>query len=319
MSFASIKGKPGFSDSDAETVAKSFKAAFKGFGTDEKRVIKELLGLTNAQRQIVKDKYNNLYGKTLEEDLKDELKGNFEDICIALILPRLEFEARAIRESMRGAGTYDAIVIDLLCTKESAEIAQLKEQYKNLFDRDFEDDIKGEAEGPLERVYRSIAAGNRPSGSDVDTALAEAEAKELYDAGEGQFGTDDSVFVRILVSRSFAQLKATFDAYQRMFNKDIIDSIKAEAKGNFEDALLAIAESVRSRSVYFAKRLRQTMEGPGTKDKELITILVSRSEIDLVKIRQQYQKVYNRSLHDDLKEELHGDYEDIVLKLVGKD
>lgn len=60
-----------------------------------------MLNLNNAQRQIVKEKYKNLYGKTLEEDLKDELKGDFEDICVALLLPRFEFEAKEIRKAMQ--------------------------------------------------------------------------------------------------------------------------------------------------------------------------------------------------------------------------
>ena len=43
-----------------------------------------------------------------------------------------------------------------------------------------EDDIKDEERGDTERVYRSIATGDRPSGSAVDNALAEKEAQDLY-------------------------------------------------------------------------------------------------------------------------------------------
>lgn len=70
-----------------------------GFGTDEKRIIKDLLDFTNAQRQVIKEKYRLLFGRTLEEDFKDELTGTFEDICVALLLPRYEFEAKTIREA----------------------------------------------------------------------------------------------------------------------------------------------------------------------------------------------------------------------------
>ena len=38
-----------------------------------------MLDLNNGQRQVVKQKYLTLYGHTLEEDLKSELKGNLED------------------------------------------------------------------------------------------------------------------------------------------------------------------------------------------------------------------------------------------------
>lgn len=59
-------------------------------------------------------------------------------------------------------------------------------------------------------------------------------------AGEGKFGTEENELVRVLVSRSFAQLRATFDAYQNIAGKNIEDAIKAETEGHFEDALIAI-------------------------------------------------------------------------------
>ena len=125
-----MTGKSGLSDSEAETIARSFKDAMKGFGTDEQRIIKEICALTNAQRQIVEDRYQALYGHTLEEDLKSELRGDFEDIVIALLKPRFDYEAECVKNAMRGFGTREHVIIELLCTKESAEIEKLKEAYK---------------------------------------------------------------------------------------------------------------------------------------------------------------------------------------------
>ncbi len=73
----------------------------KGFGTDEKTIIKEIINHTNAQRQLIKEKYQSMYGHTLEEDLKDELKGNFEDVVVALLTPRYTFEAKCLKDAMK--------------------------------------------------------------------------------------------------------------------------------------------------------------------------------------------------------------------------
>ncbi len=47
----------------AEESAKSLNKAMKGFGTDETRLIKEIVGQSNGQRQLIKEKYLALYGK----------------------------------------------------------------------------------------------------------------------------------------------------------------------------------------------------------------------------------------------------------------
>lgn len=36
-------------------------------------------------------------------------------------------------------------------------------------------------------------------------------------------------------------------------------------------------------------------------------------------IKKEYKNLYRRALYDDLKNELRGDFEEIVLKLVGQD
>ena len=46
--------------------------------------------------------------------------------------------------------------------------------------------------------------------------------------------------------------------------------------------------------------------------------MVTRSEVDLGDVRKEYKNLYNRALQDDLKSELKGDFEDIILELVGK-
>ena len=43
------------------------------------------------------------------------------------------------------------------------------------------------------------------------------EARELYDAREGRRGTDEDKFTEIIGTRSFAQLRATFEEYTKVW------------------------------------------------------------------------------------------------------
>jgi hypothetical protein len=101
-----------------------------------------------------------------------------------------------------------------------------------VFNRDLDKDLDSDLSGDFCRVMRSLAAGNRDMSESVDYDLAKKEAINLYDAGEGKLGTDETEFIRILCSRSFSQLRATFDAYLKYSDNTIEKCIKKEMSGN---------------------------------------------------------------------------------------
>lgn len=55
-------------------------------------------------------------------------------------------------------------------------------------------------------------------------------------------------------------------------------------------------ECVQSPPAFFAKRLHKAMAGAGTNDTTLIRIIVSRAEIDLGTIRDEYERIYDKTL-----------------------
>ena len=86
---------------------------------------------------------------------------------------------------------------------------------------------------------KALSLGNRDSTYHVDLVLAQKEAKDLYEAGQGMLGTDENYFIRILCSRSYCQLRATFSYYLHIAENPIEKGIKNEMSGHLSCILFS--------------------------------------------------------------------------------
>ena len=59
-------------------------------------------------------------------------------------------------------------------------------------------------------------------------------------------------------------------------------------------------KSSLNRPAYFAERIRDAMSGAGTRDSDLIRLIVSRAEYDLANIKQEYLRRYGHALEKDI-------------------
>lgn len=303
---------------NANTDSEALRKAMKGMGTDEKVLI-EILG-TRPSEQVVQTvlAYKTQFGKDLIDDLKSETSGNFRAVCLARCLKPRVFDATEIHNAIKGAGTNEEVLIEILCTRNNQEIKEIKEQYKLLFNKDLEKDIVGDTSGNFRRLLVSLIQGNRDESTNVDQAAAKADADALFKAGEGQWGTDESKFNQVLVARSAAHLRVVFEEFKKIAKHDIFVSIDKEFSGDIRNGMLAVAGSVAHAPTYFAERLYKSMKGAGTNDSALVRLVVSRSDVDMVEIKEAFQKKYGKTLASFIQDDTTGDYEKILLKLIGQ-
>uniref|UniRef100_A0AAQ5XRA1 Annexin n=1 Tax=Amphiprion ocellaris TaxID=80972 RepID=A0AAQ5XRA1_AMPOC len=310
----SIKDFPG---ADPLRDVEVLRKAMKGFGTDENAIIELLGSRTNKQRVPMVAAYKTTYGKDLIRDLKSELTGNFENLVLAMLRTPAYFDASELREAIKGAGTDEACLIEILSSRSNAEIQEITRIYKAEYGKSLEDAISSDTSGHFRRLLISLSQGNRDERETVDISLAKQDAQKLYAAGENKVGTDESQFNAILCARSKPHLRAVFQEYQQMCGRDIEKSVCREMSGNLESGMVAVVKCIKNTPGYFAERLHKAMKGAGTKDRTLIRIMVSRSEIDMLDIRQEYQRTYGKSLYTDISGDTSGDYKKLLLKLCG--
>uniref|UniRef100_A0A8C5HY22 Annexin n=1 Tax=Gouania willdenowi TaxID=441366 RepID=A0A8C5HY22_GOUWI len=279
----------------------------KGFGTDENAIIELLGNRSRKQRVPLVAAYKTTYGKDLKHDLKSELTGNFEKLVLAMLMSQSAFDAYELREAIKGAGTDEACLIEILASRSNAEIIEINKIYKSEYGKTLEDAITSDTSGHFRRLLVSLSQGNRDERETVDIALAKQDAQKLYAAGENKVGTDESQFNAILCARSKPHLRAVFLEYQQMCGRDIEKSICREMSGNVESGMVALMFLL----------LCVSYQGAGTKDRTLIRIMVTRSEVDMLDIRQEYVRTYGKSLYTHISGDTSGDYKKLLLKLCG--
>ncbi|XP_062859568.1 annexin A11-like [Trichomycterus rosablanca] len=293
------------------------RKAMKGFGTDENAII-ELLGSRSSKQRVAMVRgYKTTYGKDLISEFKSELTGNFEALVLAMIKTPTEFDASELKHAMSGAGTDEACLIEILSSRTNAEIQEINRIFKAEYGKALEDAIIHDTSGHFRRLLVSLSQGNRDENPNVDMALAKQDAQKLYAAGANKIGTDESQFNAVLCARSKPHLRQVFLEYQQMCGKDIEKSICSEMSGDLEGGMLAVVKCIKNSPVYFAERLHKAMKGAGTKDRTLIRVMVSRSEIDMLDIRQAYLQSYGKSLYTEISGDTSGDYKKLLLKLCG--
>lgn len=296
--------------------AHDLRKAMKGFGCDDSVLINIITKRSNQQRQLIEKEYKTHYGRDLISDLKSETKGNFENLLVSLMIPSLEFYIRQIYSAIEGLGTDDEVLIEFLCGLSNVEMHTICEAYRQKYRRELEADIIGDTSGHFKRLLVSLCTGGRDENKPVDYELARRDASDLLKAGELKIGTDESAFNLVFCRRSYPHIKAVNDEYKKITGHFMDKAIESEFSGSIRNGLLAVLGCAVNKYEYFASRLHKSMAGLGTNDNQLIRIIVTRSEIDLICIKEAFEQKYGKSLKSWIKGDTSGSYRNCLYSLI---
>ena len=296
---------------DAEVLRK----AMEGWGTDEATLIKIIANRTNSQRQAIKAQYKATYGRDLVEDLKKETHGNLEEAFVALFTEPIEYDAVSLREAMKGVGTNEDTLIEIITSRSPQQLHAIKACYQKKYSRDLEADVKSETSGTLQKILITLLQGKRSTNTNPNQKQCKKIANEIFNAGEAKLGTDESVFNKYFGSLSPKELVCVAQEYQQLTGHTIIDAIEKEMSGDSKKAYRSIVYATLSPSEYFATRVHDAIKGLGTRDKLLIRILVTRDEVDMPMIKQYYKTLYGKDMVEAIKNDISGDYQKLMIEL----
>lgn len=68
--------------------------------------------------------------------------------------------------------------------------------------------------------------------------------------------------------------------------------------------------------MYFAKEVKKSIKGLGTDEHTLNRIVVSRCEVDMKQIKEEYTRLYSTTMEKDVSGDVSGDYGKLLLELI---
>ena len=292
--------------------------AVHGAGTDERAIINIIVNRNYAQRAEIRRCYKSCYGKDLIKRLKEDTSGNFKDVVAAMFMTPAEFDAMCLYKAMKGLGTHEGVLIEIIGTRTSQQLMEIKDAFQREYNESLEKWVKGDTSGNFRNLLIALLQCNRSMNPNPDPNMCQQDAQMLYNAGEGRWGTDESTFIRIFANRSPAEMAMINDCYTRLRGKGLLKAIDKEFSGDIKKLLETVVGGLVDPAGYFAQRIREAVKGLGTNDSKLVRVIVSRSEIDLGLIKRAYQTMYGRDMLNDVRSDTSGYYKEILTGLISR-
>ncbi|XP_016423803.1 annexin A3-like [Sinocyclocheilus rhinocerous] len=222
-------------------------------------------------------------------------------------------DVAALRKAIEGIGTTEKTLIDILTHRSSSQKQAISKAYEETTNRILVNDLKGDTQGNFENLLVALA---RPP--------AVNDAKWLIKAMKGT-GTDNSILIETLASRTNKQIKELSAAYAEETKKTLIQNLKTEVSGDFGKAILLLAEGTRDESTNVnadkaredAKALYHAGEKKlGTDESKFIEILCKRSIPHLRQTILEYKNISGKTLQKSIEKEMSGNLEELLVDIV---
>ena len=295
--------------------AKTLYDLIKSKNKDDNKLIKLVTSRTKEERIKIKEEYNSTMNSDLIKDLQNAYSYHFRDVLVGLFYSPLDYDCYQIRKAVKGLGTDEDALIEILATRSPETIEQMKSRYKDMFPgHDMISDIKDDTSGSFWIVLKALLENKRNENKNPDFKECEKCAKMLFDSGPNK-STNVNTFIDILTKKSKEEIALIGKIYHKMTNSNILVDTQKYFSGDTKKAFIGIIYGILSPSEYFAKLVNDAVKGLGTKDTTLIRIMITRDEVDMPQIKQFYKALYKKDMVEDIRDDTSGSYQKILIEL----
>ena len=265
------------------------------------KIVETICKRTNSQRQTIKENYLSNYGSDLIKEFESQLSGKVKDLIVGLMMTPEDFDAYQIYQSVKGLGTDELTLSEIIATRPSRHISIVREKYPQLYKESLDDAIIGDTSGCYQKLLIAIIQGKRSDNPYPNSQKMKEIVEKLKKGEKGKIPED--IFVQHFGSCSYGEICTICRLYEKTYKENILDNVKDSFSKDTYDFVKILLQYISDSGSYFAEKIHNF------KEKDLTRILISRSEVNMDEIRDSYKELYNTELVEDLKEKFEGDYQ----------
>ena len=274
--------------------------------------------------------YRRNHSRDLEADITRKTKpiplvgSHFTEALLAIARGPLHEDVFLLRKSLKGAGTNEKLLNDVVLSRSNADLNAIKAAYYATYQRtaeaDVDDDFSGFTEGNTRRFYSMVLAATRADEpAPVIPQAIESDVDAIHIAAEAN--KDQMTVCSILSSRSDAQIRAIAHFYEQKFRITLEKVILKDFRfsPDLKNALIQIVSAALDRAMRDAVRLEECMKGAGTKDDLLVARVVQLhwNRDHMGQVKGAYKIRYKKDLVARIHGELSGNYQTLLKAMVG--
>eukprot|EP00045_Choanoeca_perplexa_P016325 m.219091 g.219091 ORF g.219091 m.219091 type:complete len:267 (+) comp17226_c0_seq26:403-1203(+) len=226
----------------AEYTARCLRGAMEGLGTSEGVLLEIICTRTPLELVTIKQAYERLFKRDLEEDITSETAGSYKRLMVSLLAgardqsttvdqAKAEKEAALLKKNVALWGRDESVLNQILAVRSPAQIRATLAEYEKLTGQDICVKLKRNLNSKLAAGYIAIVGCARNP--------ARYYADQIHKAFAG-IGMDEEKLIRIFVSRSEVDLTTIAELYPEVTEGTLREGVRAEATGDFRRGLYAI-------------------------------------------------------------------------------
>lgn len=301
---------------DVDSDVQVFVENLRHIGGDNRAIVEVVASRTRSQRLEIAKKYKEKQGRDLHVDLKVYTYFDFQRVLRASFMSPVQYDVWSIHAALEEFGTDEKSLVEIFVSRSNSQIKEIRDLYHKTYDHDVDDLIRRKTRGDFCDMLLMLAEPSRDESNHVPMETLRRDVKALARSIRKGGAIQNYAFSEIFCRKNFYYMRAIFELYQQMSERDIYQDIRLYFNGHMKSGLKAIAEYTVSPTGYFAHRLYRSMKGLGTDDNSLTRIIVTRSEVDMDEIKRIFKERYKNSLESFIVGDTSFSYKHLLLKLV---